>query len=71
MGMPLTLAVLLTAPIQYSDPVLNLQLDRWQTLNEQMSRRCKLTIAKTKVNKIAKLVKRENFNQLKPRVGKA
>ena len=35
MGMPLTLALLLTAPIQYSDPLLNLQLDRWQTLNEQ------------------------------------
>jgi len=35
MRMLLTLAVLLTAPSQYSDPVLNRQLDRWQTLNEQ------------------------------------
>jgi hypothetical protein len=34
MRMLLTLAVL-TAPIHYSDPVLNRQLDRWQTLNEQ------------------------------------
>ena len=31
----MTLAVLVTAPIHYSDPILNRQLDRWQTLNEQ------------------------------------
>ncbi len=35
MHMLMTLAVLVTAPIHYSDPILNRQLDRWQTLNEQ------------------------------------
>jgi hypothetical protein len=69
MHMLLTLAVLVTAPIHYSDPILNLQLDRWQTLNEQcrgdLSYNCK-----NEVNKITKLVKIEILTQLKPRVRK-
>ena len=35
MHMLMTLAVLVTAPSHYSDPILNRQLDRWQTLNGQ------------------------------------
>jgi hypothetical protein len=34
MQMLMALAVLVTAPIHYSDPILNRQLDRWQILNE-------------------------------------
>jgi hypothetical protein len=35
MQMLMALAVLITAPIHYSDPILDRQLDRWQFLNEQ------------------------------------
>jgi hypothetical protein len=35
MQMLMTLAVLVTAPIHYSDPILNRQLDRWQIPNEE------------------------------------
>ena len=35
MHMLMTLAVLVTTPVHYSNPILNRQLDRWQTLNEQ------------------------------------
>ena len=35
MQMLMALAVLITAPIHYSDPILDRQLDRWQFLSEQ------------------------------------
>jgi hypothetical protein len=35
MQMLMALAVLVAAPIHYSNPILNGQLDRWQVLNEQ------------------------------------